>query len=125
MERKLLFYTDFSIIYLEGEKFIRISQKEPKTEKIVSYEHVFSIADADQKKLIPRFIRFITPNYEDLFLLSDGGKIKIIHSDGEEFVQVCKFIDDHHLYVGHNIFHICEFAERMERIKARIEKIEE
>jgi hypothetical protein len=73
----------------------------------------------------PRTIRFINPNYQELFTLPDGGKIKIIHSDGEEFIMICKFIDEYHLYVGHNIYHICEFVERMERIGAKYVKVGE
>jgi len=69
-------------------------------------------------------IRFITPNYDNLFKLPDGGEIKITYSDGEEVVRTCRFIDEHHLYVGYNVYHICEFAEHMERMGARIEKVE-
>jgi hypothetical protein len=80
---------------------------------------VGDVAPVQKKK-----IRFITPNYKELFTILDGEEIKIIHSDGEEFIRTCKFIDEYHLYVGSNIFHICEFAERMEQVNAKVEKVE-
>lgn len=125
MERKLLFYTNFNIIYMEGDKFIKVSQQDPTWEREISYDDVCSLADSDQKKFIPKRIRFITPDYKDVFMLPDGGQIKITHSDGEEFVSVCKYLDDYHIYVGSVIYHICEFAERMQRIGAKVEKVEE
>mgnify|MGYP000950819496 FL=1 len=49
-------------------------------------------------------IRFIDPNYKELFRIPDGGKIIITSS-----------------WIGNNIFHICEFAERMEQNGATYE----
>ena len=67
------------------------------------------------------YIRFIDPQYKDLFLLDDGGSVTERYKDGidwpekdREWSFPCKRIDDYHLYVGHNVFHICEFAERRE-----------
>lgn len=62
-----------------------------------------------------RGIRFITPNYQERFTIPDGDKIRITLSDGEQFDRTCRYIDDYHLEVGNNLYHICEFAERMEQ----------
>lgn len=59
-------------------------------------------------------IRFITPDYKEKFKIPDGDKIRITLSDGEQLDRTCRYIDDYHLEVGSNLYHICEFAERME-----------
>lgn len=60
-------------------------------------------------------IRFITPEYKEKFRISDGEKIRITFSDGEVKDRVCRYIDDSHVEVGDDLYHICEFAERMEQ----------
>lgn len=60
-------------------------------------------------------IRFINSRYDELFRIKDGGKIKIRYSDGEEQERVCRYIDEYHMEVGSNLFHICQFAEIMEQ----------
>ena len=62
-----------------------------------------------------RGIRFITPDYKEKFKIPDGDKIRITLSDGEQLDRTCRYIDDYHLEVGSNLYHICEFAERMEQ----------
>lgn len=59
-------------------------------------------------------IRFIDSHYKDLFRIPDGGCIQIQYPD-ETVVKPCKFIDEYHTQVGFNVFHICQFAEIMER----------
>lgn len=60
-------------------------------------------------------IRFIDSSYNTLFFVPDGGNIVLTYSDGEKVTRPCTFIDEYHTQVGHNIFHICQFAEIMER----------
>lgn len=60
-------------------------------------------------------IRFINPHYEELFRIPDGGKIVITEPDGKKREQVCRFVDEYHTEVGNSLFHICEFAEVMQR----------
>ena len=75
-----------------------------------------------------RGIRFITPDYDNLFALPDGGKIRIIYQDGEMCERTCRYIDEYHVEIGNgscNLYHICEFAERMERAGAKIEPVDE
>ena len=59
-------------------------------------------------------IRFIDSHYHDLFRIPDGGCIQIHYPD-ETVVKPCKFIDEYHTQIGYNVFHICQFAEVMER----------
>lgn len=60
-------------------------------------------------------IRFINSRYDELFRIEDGEKIKIKYSDGEEQEHVCRYIDEYHTEVGNHLYHICQFAEIMER----------
>ena len=60
-------------------------------------------------------IRFIDSDYNEKFRLADGDRIRITLSDGEQLDRACRYIDDYHLEVGSNLYHICEFAERMEQ----------
>ena len=59
-------------------------------------------------------IRFIDSHYKELFRIPDGGKVKIHYSWNEDQIRTCRYIDDYHVEIGSNLYHICEFAERME-----------
>ena len=59
-------------------------------------------------------IRFITPEYKELFRISDGDRIRMTLPSGETKERTCRYIDEAHLEVGNNLYHICEFAERMQ-----------
>ncbi len=65
-------------------------------------------------------IRFIDSNYNELFHISDGGKVMIITSNNERLEHTCRYIDDTHVEVGRNLYHICEFAEHMERFGNKV-----
>ncbi len=63
-----------------------------------------------------RGIRFITPDYKELFRIPDGDKIRITWSDGERVERTCRYIDDCHLELGRGtggIRHICQLAEQL------------
>lgn len=60
-------------------------------------------------------IRFITPDYKDAFRISDGDRIRMTLPSGEKLEQTCRYIDETHLEVANSLYHICEFAERMQR----------
>lgn len=60
-------------------------------------------------------IRFIDPHYKELFRIPDGGQIRILREDGTHTDWICRHIDDCHVEVGNSLFHICQFAEQMER----------
>lgn len=67
-------------------------------------------------------IRFINSNYKTLFTIPDGDTIQITLENGEQYTRICRYVDDYHFqtingfeekYV--NMFHVCQFAELMER----------
>lgn len=63
-------------------------------------------------------IRFITPGYKELFRIPDGDHIRILCSDGSHMDRSCRYIDEYHVEIGSggsNLYHICQFAEMMER----------
>ena len=60
-------------------------------------------------------IRFITPNYKEKFRIVDGDSIRMIFPSGETRDMPCRYVDETHLEVGNNLYHLCEFAERMQR----------
>lgn len=69
-------------------------------------------------KQAERGIRFITPNYEELFRIPDGDKIRITYADGEKADRTCRYIDDYHVEIGsgwNSLLHICQFAEMMKQ----------
>lgn len=61
-----------------------------------------------------RDIRFINSHYKVLFRIPDGESITVTDRNGKPESYLCRYIDDYHTEVGRNLFHICEFAERME-----------
>ena len=65
-------------------------------------------------------IRFIRSDYSLMFKLEDGDKIMIKYPDGFKKLQECRFIDEYHTQIGNSIYHICQFAELMERNGATV-----
>ena len=61
----------------------------------------------------------------------DGGKIQIKRPaisasiPGAIDNRVCRYIDDYHVQVGENIYHICEFAEAMQASGNLVEPLKE
>ena len=72
-------------------------------------------------------IRFIDSEYRELFQIPDGGSIRITYPPGdgrEPITRACKFHDEYHFQTlgsGGDIYHICQFAEIMERLGAKYE----
>ena len=60
-------------------------------------------------------IQFITPSYQELFWIPDGGSIIMTEVTGEQREFVCRYIDEVHLEVGDGLYHICQLAEIVER----------
>lgn len=65
-------------------------------------------------------IRFIDPHYKEIFRIPDGDKIQITTSTDEKLERICRYIDETHVEVGDSLYHICEFAERMEQAGNRV-----
>ena len=58
------------------------------------------------------------PGYDEKFRIPDGDEIRVTAPDGESHDYECRYIDDYHFELDgacHNLYHIAEFAERMER----------
>jgi len=68
----------------------------------------------DHLRSAEKGIRFIDPNYHELFRIKDGGTVTVDYRDGEKKTVKCRYIDDYHLEFNDNIFHICELTERMQ-----------
>ena len=69
-------------------------------------------------------IRFIDSRYNEKFRIADGDKITIRYSNGNSAERTCRYIDEYHLEVGSNLYHICEFAEMCERNGHTVEPAE-
>ena len=67
-----------------------------------------------------RGIRFIDPHYKERFRIHDGDKVRIVFPDGDIRDKTARFIDPYHVEVGDNLYHICEFAERLESNGAKV-----
>ena len=60
-------------------------------------------------------ICFIDSRYQELFRITDGEKIMVINAKGEKTERVCRYIDEYHTEIDNHLYHICQFAEIMER----------
>ena len=69
-------------------------------------------------------IRFITPDYSELFRIPDGDKIRITTSDGQVLDRTCRFIDETHIEIDyssiHQLLHICQFAELTQHAGSKV-----
>ncbi len=67
----------------------------------------------------PKEIRFIKSDYSLLFKIPDNGFIQIKYRDGVMKAYQCRYLDEYHFATSDGRgWHICEFAETMERIGA-------
>lgn len=67
---------------------------------------------------IPRDdVRLIDSSYKDLYRVPNGGVIQVDYPDGRSFTTRLEHWDEYHFDVGGlgDMFHICQFAEVMER----------
>ena len=63
-------------------------------------------------------IRFINSRYDELFRIPEGGTIQVTFPD-RQFIEKCWYIDDYHTKIGNTVYHICEYAELLERNEGR------
>ena len=59
-------------------------------------------------------LRFINSGYDEQFRIPDGGKIEVEYPD-RTFSARCEYLDDYHAYIGSEVYHMCQFAEIVER----------
>ena len=73
-----------------------------------------------------KYIRFIDSSYNTLFYIPDGGSIKV-HSAWNNKNQIfkCKHLDPYHVEISGSCYHICQFAEMMERNGSTYEPVTE
>ena len=64
-----------------------------------------------------RMIRFIDPNYREMFQIPDGAYVEVKYPNSTVIVA-CRYMDEYHLRFGSEVYHICELAERLERCQA-------
>ena len=70
-----------------------------------------------EPETLPKDIRLINSHYDDLYRIPDGGVVQVDYPDGRSFTARVEHLDDYHFDMGGlgNVFHICQFAEVMER----------
>ena len=114
---------------VDTERYVYMMRVTPERGEYNLYCYCYDRESLDcHLKEAERGIRFIDTGYRDLFKVPDGGKIVITYSDGERCERVCRFIDSTHFEMGTgalSIYHICEFAERMEASGAKVEPYRE
>ena len=104
----------------DTEKYAYLLRLNPNPGEYSLYAYCYVKAHLDRHlKNAEAGIRFITPNYRDLFRIPDGDEIRITTADGRMLDRTCRFIDATHVEIGgspyRELFHICQFAEMMER----------
>ena len=58
-------------------------------------------------------IRFINSHYDDLFRIEDGKCIQV--NLDHAVLKRCFYVDEYHAKIGGVVYHICQFAEMMEK----------
>jgi len=62
--------------------------------------------------------------YPEAFRIKDGDSVKVTYAyDGEVAILKCRFIDETHLTIGSNSYHISELAEKLKKNGNKIEPI--
>ena len=61
-------------------------------------------------------IRFVDTDYNELFRINDGDRIEVVSLTGDKSEYECRFISGYHVLINNKVFHIMEFAERMEQL---------
>ncbi|MDO4647894.1 MAG: hypothetical protein Q4B26_04525 [Eubacteriales bacterium] len=109
----------FHEIGIPGEKVATVSQQMleqfPEGRKLL-----YQMEKEADFKVTEKSIRFITSQYEDKFKMPEGGVVTVTYPD-RSFSAKCEYIDDYHMRLGHDGFHICQFAEMLERSGGRCE----
>lgn len=71
-----------------------------------------------------KMIRFIDSQYNDLFYIEDGKCIQIDNGQ-DSIIKRCHLVDKYHVKIGQNVYHICQFAEKMEQANLKYAPEEE
>ena len=102
-----------------------LSSDDRKAIQEVSLQHLDTIPQSGVRRrriwddpTIPRDdVRLINSHYDDLYRVLNHGVIQVDSSDGSSYTARVEHLDDYHFDMGGlgNVFHICQFAEVMER----------
>ncbi len=65
-------------------------------------------------------IRFIGLDHKEKFRLPDGEIVRIITSEHDVRDWIARYIDDFHVEIGGDFYHISEFAEQLERSGSKV-----
>ena len=107
---------DYYGVRIDTEKYAYLLRLNPKKGEYNLYCYCYVLDWLNRHiRNARKGIRFIDSQYSERFRISDGGKIKIRYAWGEDQILPCRYIDDYHTEIGDSIYHICEFAERMEQ----------
>ena len=68
-------------------------------------------------------VRFIDSDYNTLFHVPDGENIILTTFGDDRRILSCRYIDATHARIGGETFHICQFAELMERSGNAVEPV--
>lgn len=99
----------------EGELIFRLVYHQCECKKPFERLWISSMEDTAIREGFPSHdIRFINSRYKELFRIPDGGTIQVDYPD-RHYAAKCCYIDDYHTQVGNNVYHICQFAEILER----------
>lgn len=66
-------------------------------------------------------VRFIDPQYNEIFRVPNGGTVQVEYPDGRQYSRKVEYRDDYHMIIGSSPRHICEFAELMARSHATVQ----
>ena len=108
----------------DTEKYAYLMRLNPDRGEYNFYIYCYLREPLDRHiKAAEKGIRFVTPEYKELFRVRDGDGIRIVTKSGEYRDRIARYIDDTHMELrsgySSNIYHICEFAEYFEKAGCR------
>ena len=120
-QSKMLGEQDYYGVRVDSEKYAYLLRLNPNKGEYNLYCYCYRRDWLNEHlRNAMRGIRFIDPNYQEKFRIADGEKVQIRYPDGDVREAVCRYIDDYHVEVGDDLYHICELAERLENAGAKI-----
>lgn len=70
-------------------------------------------------------IWFANPGEKDAFRVPDGGEILLVGRNGFRDVRTCRYINETHMEINSNLYHIHQFEEMMEKKGMRVEIVKD
>ena len=103
-------------VRVDSEKYTYLLRLNPNKGEYTLYCYCYVREWLDKHiKEAQKGIRFIDGRYyKELFRIEDGEAVRIYYRDGSFDDRYCRYIDESHLELGDNIYHIDQIAEIME-----------